>query len=190
MYRQSKPAMLRSLWILFKISVVCILRIMYFWYFFSFSETGHLIYKLSSFLFGKTWISPYQGRSPSPGTPFPFPPPHRRCQAPTPNFPPCPLADFPWGSHSPIRRLSSSNRCRRPSRRRPTMLMSCSSRRRTRRRRWRPQLLSTLPPGWGLVCMDPWQFGTDPDPRIHASDKWIRILLFTSFWPQDTNKKN
>jgi hypothetical protein len=29
---------------------------------------------------------------------------------------------------------------------------------------------------------DPWHFGVDPDPdpRIHASDKWIRILLFSS----------
>jgi hypothetical protein len=27
-----------------------------------------------------------------------------------------------------------------------------------------------------------WHFGVDPDPRIHASDKWIRIriLLFSS----------
>ncbi len=31
---------------------------------------------------------------------------------------------------------------------------------------------------------DPGHFGVDPDPdldsRIHASDKWIRILLFSS----------
>ncbi len=27
---------------------------------------------------------------------------------------------------------------------------------------------------------DPCHFGMDPDPRIHASDKWIRILLFSS----------
>ncbi len=26
---------------------------------------------------------------------------------------------------------------------------------------------------------DPWHVGTDPDPRMHASDKWIRILLFS-----------
>ncbi len=24
---------------------------------------------------------------------------------------------------------------------------------------------------------DPWHFGVDPDPRIHASDKWIRIRI-------------
>ncbi len=24
---------------------------------------------------------------------------------------------------------------------------------------------------------DPWHFGVDPDPRIHASDQWIRILI-------------
>ncbi len=28
--------------------------------------------------------------------------------------------------------------------------------------------------------VDPWHFGTDPDPRIRASDQWIRILLFSS----------
>jgi hypothetical protein len=27
---------------------------------------------------------------------------------------------------------------------------------------------------------DKWHFGKDPDPRIHASDQWIRILLFSS----------
>ncbi len=26
---------------------------------------------------------------------------------------------------------------------------------------------------------DPWHFGVDPDTRIHASDLWIRILLFS-----------
>ncbi len=31
-------------------------------------------------------------------------------------------------------------------------------------------------------CSGPWHFGVDPDPdqRIHAFDKWIRILLFSS----------
>ncbi len=24
---------------------------------------------------------------------------------------------------------------------------------------------------------DPWHFGVDPDPRIHASDQWIRIRI-------------
>ncbi len=24
---------------------------------------------------------------------------------------------------------------------------------------------------------DPWNFGMDPDPRIHTADYWIRILL-------------
>jgi hypothetical protein len=28
--------------------------------------------------------------------------------------------------------------------------------------------------------VDPWHFGTDPDQRIRVSDKWIRILLFSS----------
>jgi hypothetical protein len=27
---------------------------------------------------------------------------------------------------------------------------------------------------------DPQYFGVDPDPRIHASDLWIRILVFSS----------
>ncbi len=39
---------------------------------------------------------------------------------------------------------------------------------------------------------DPWHFGVDPDPRIHASDLWIRIriLLFSSLtfkMPANTN---
>jgi hypothetical protein len=25
--------------------------------------------------------------------------------------------------------------------------------------------------------VDPWHFGVDPDPEIHASDKWIRIRI-------------
>jgi hypothetical protein len=28
---------------------------------------------------------------------------------------------------------------------------------------------------------DPCHFGVDPDPGIHASDYWIRILLFSPF---------
>ncbi len=31
-----------------------------------------------------------------------------------------------------------------------------------------------------ISVADPWHFGVDPDPRIHASDQWIRILLFSS----------
>jgi len=33
-----------------------------------------------------------------------------------------------------------------------------------------------------LIVADPWNFGADPypDPRIHTSDEWIRILLFSS----------
>jgi hypothetical protein len=39
---------------------------------------------------------------------------------------------------------------------------------------------------------DPCHFGVDPNPRIHASDKWIRILLFSSLTfkrPTRTNFK-
>ncbi len=39
---------------------------------------------------------------------------------------------------------------------------------------------------------DPWHFGVDPDPRIHAADKWIRILLFSLLTfkaPTKTNLK-
>jgi hypothetical protein len=39
-------------------------------------------------------------------------------------------------------------------------------------------------PTWLLktIVVDPWHIGTDPDPRIRASDQWIRIqiLLFSS----------
>ncbi len=31
-----------------------------------------------------------------------------------------------------------------------------------------------------IIGVDPWHFGVDPDPWIHASDLWIRILLFSS----------
>ncbi len=31
-----------------------------------------------------------------------------------------------------------------------------------------------------LSVADRWHFGMDPDPRIHGSDKWIRILPFSS----------
>ncbi len=44
-----------------------------------------------------------------------------------------------------------------------------------------------LPSWWNVrhkSVQDPWNFGTDPDPRIHSSDEWIRmrfrILLFLS----------
>ncbi len=43
---------------------------------------------------------------------------------------------------------------------------------------------------------DPWHFGVDPDPRIHASDKWIRIrmriwiLLFASLTFKTPKKIN
>jgi hypothetical protein len=34
---------------------------------------------------------------------------------------------------------------------------------------------------WYAYCpVDPWHFVADPDPWIHASDQWIRILLFSS----------
>ncbi len=35
---------------------------------------------------------------------------------------------------------------------------------------------------YGSSVADPWHFSVDPDPRIHASDEWIRIwiLLFSS----------
>jgi hypothetical protein len=35
------------------------------------------------------------------------------------------------------------------------------------------------------ICVDP-----DPEPRIHASDSWIRIILFSSltFWMPTKNK--
>ncbi len=36
---------------------------------------------------------------------------------------------------------------------------------------------------------DPWNFGVDPDPGIHASDKWSidllkanKVFLLTNFW--------
>jgi hypothetical protein len=40
--------------------------------------------------------------------------------------------------------------------------------------------------------VDPWYFGTDPDPRIRASDQWIRIriLLFSSLTFKMPTKKN
>jgi hypothetical protein len=40
-----------------------------------------------------------------------------------------------------------------------------------------------------ISVADPWHFGVDPDPRIHASDLKIRILLFSSltFKMQQTN---
>ncbi len=28
-----------------------------------------------------------------------------------------------------------------------------------------------------IIVPDPWHFGVDPDPRIHAFDKWIRIRV-------------
>ncbi len=28
-----------------------------------------------------------------------------------------------------------------------------------------------------ISVADPWHFGVDPDPRIHASDLWIRIRI-------------
>jgi hypothetical protein len=39
---------------------------------------------------------------------------------------------------------------------------------------------------------DPWHFGVDPDldPRIHASDQWIRILLFSSMTFKMSTKTN
>ncbi len=39
---------------------------------------------------------------------------------------------------------------------------------------------------------DPWHFGVDPDPRIHSSDKWmrIRILLFSSLTFKTPTKTN
>ncbi len=39
---------------------------------------------------------------------------------------------------------------------------------------------------------DPWHFVVDPDPRIHASDWWIRmrILLFSSFTFKTPTKNN
>ncbi len=42
-----------------------------------------------------------------------------------------------------------------------------------------------------LQCLDPWHFGTDPDPWIRASDQWIRIpdpAIFVLDL-QDANKK-
>jgi hypothetical protein len=35
---------------------------------------------------------------------------------------------------------------------------------------------------------DPWHFGVNPDPRIHASEKWIRTVIFVIDL-QDVNKK-
>ncbi len=42
----------------------------------------------------------------------------------------------------------------------------------------------------GTNVVDPWHFGTDPDPGIRASDQWIqlRILLFSSFYLQVANE--
>jgi hypothetical protein len=42
---------------------------------------------------------------------------------------------------------------------------------------------------------DPWHFGVDldhfdPDPQIHASDRWIRILLFSSLTWRCQQKTN
>ncbi len=47
-----------------------------------------------------------------------------------------------------------------------------------------------------VSVLDPWHFGTDPDPRIRTSDKWfrIRIQLFSSVtfkflcWNSNMNK--
>jgi hypothetical protein len=39
---------------------------------------------------------------------------------------------------------------------------------------------------------EPWHFCVDPvpDPQIHASDKWIRILLFSSLTFKMPTKNN
>jgi hypothetical protein len=39
---------------------------------------------------------------------------------------------------------------------------------------------------------DPWHFGVDPDldPRIHASDQWIRNLQFSSMTFKMPTKTN
>ncbi len=41
-------------------------------------------------------------------------------------------------------------------------------------------LINPEPGGPKTSVPDPWHFVVDPDPRIHASDWWIRILLFSS----------
>ncbi len=40
------------------------------------------------------------------------------------------------------------------------------------------------------IFVDPWHFGTDPDPRIRTADLRIRILLFSSVAEKDAKKKN
>ncbi len=59
-------------------------------------------------------------------------------------------------------------------------LFSSSLFRRTASSSRSPVLLRKQLNGTGSV-LDPWHFGTDPDPnqRIRASDQWIRILLFS-----------
>ncbi len=53
-------------------------------------------------------------------------------------------------------------------------------------------LLQPRQPAWTVIeirisVADPWHFGTDP--RVHASDLWIRILLFLVIDLQDADKK-
>jgi hypothetical protein len=40
-----------------------------------------------------------------------------------------------------------------------------------------------------VSVVDPGHFGTDPDTRIHASDQWTRILLFSSLTLKTPTKK-
>jgi hypothetical protein len=42
-----------------------------------------------------------------------------------------------------------------------------------------PGPFSNMTEIWSLLnsVADPWHFGVDPDPRIHGSDKWIRIRI-------------
>ncbi len=44
-------------------------------------------------------------------------------------------------------------------------------------------------PVWCMQCCGSMTLYPDPDPRIHASDEWIRILLFFVINLQDANKK-
>jgi hypothetical protein len=41
-----------------------------------------------------------------------------------------------------------------------------------------------------VSIVDPGHFGPDQDPRIHASDQWIRIPAIFVLDLQDANKKN